>query len=52
MNDNTKELINYLYIIFEEIEKRQSIALDVQNLFIKSNYDIPSVNKNSEEMLY
>jgi len=41
MNESTKEVLNYLYIIFEEIEKKSILALDIQNLFIKCSYDIP-----------
>jgi len=29
MNESTKEVLNYLYIIFEEIEKKSILALDV-----------------------
>ncbi len=33
MSEHTKELLNYLYVAFEEIEKKQLIALDIQTLF-------------------
>lgn len=51
MSENTKELLNYLYVAFEEIEKKQLIALDIQTLFTWCNYDIPIVNRESMAML-